>query len=182
VRIKLVTPKRTRVEEYKKILKKVRTWLDDAHIPHNLAPQAKLDARLLFSVNVQQGQIIIYTTKRIHDRLILQSQINFGDDIKMAISRMKKVDFNEFVINFTDKLVTYGSNWAFNGKEQQLNDMYHYQFIHYSSLTKDRFFQTIARLNVISKQITRMLPYYLGRTQSLGASQNIVTSDSTPYG
>jgi len=178
----MVTPKKTKIEEYKKILKRIRNWLDEAHIQHNLVPQSKLDTRLLFSVNIQQGQIMIYTTKKIQDRLIFQSQINFGEDIRMAIAKMKKTDFNEFIVNFTDKLVTYDVNWAFNGKDQQLNDMYHYQFVHYGSLTKDRFFQIISRTNIVSRQITRLLPYYLRRQQSLPNSQNITSYDSTPYG
>ncbi len=158
-------------------------WLNYANTPHTELVQNRLPQNITFLSNVGTRVLTsVFIDQRMTSRLNFQFQININEQHQQIFQDMPQPDFNGRMSELANKMTCYDINWNWQlgpNTTQRLQSIRISKFIDSSGLTRDRFYQTLSRVDIVGNQVLRELQLMIGGLQNpTNASQQ--NQDDTP--
>jgi hypothetical protein len=159
-------------------------WLNETKEPYHLETPDEIGTDPIefgIIVGSEENKIMIYVPRHKKSRIVFNMHIYFTEKQREIIKSMGKEDFSNFILTLTDKMTTYEVYWTIQGESQDLIDLQMFKSIDESALTKDRFYQTIERCEVVKSQIMRTIIHLLRSDEQMSLSSGS-TADKPMYG
>jgi len=145
-------------------------WINQAGLGHNEFDQARLPPNVTFVSNiVGTPTITVFVDGRMTSRLNFQHQIGISLNHQQFLQNMPRNEFNTRMNEFSHKLTTYDISWNWQvapNTTQQFTTLRITKFIDSSALTRDRFYQTLVRIQIVGSQVLNELNLLLGNVQN----------------
>jgi len=159
-------------------------WLDESKEPYHVETPEEIGTDPIefgIIVGSEENKIMIYIPQSKKSRIVFNMHIIFTEKQREIIQSISKEDFSNFILSLTDKMTIYEVYWTFQGEDQNLVDLQMFKSIDESALTKDRFYQTLERCEVVKSQIMRTIIHLLGSDEQIPLSSQS-TADKPMYG
>lgn len=157
-------------------------WLNFANLPHTELVQDRLPPNIAFLSNVgTRVQTSVFVDQRMPSRLNFQFQININENHQQILENMQQNEFNERMVDISNKLTNYGINWIWQvapNTRQRLQSLRITKFIDVSGITRDRVYQTLSRMEIVGNQAVREIQMMIGALQDPATQQQNQDSPS----
>ncbi len=115
--------------------------------------------------NVEKS-VTVYTDKQTPDILRFQTKIVFSPEHRQKTVLLPTKDYNNFILETTDRLVNLGCDWVFEhdeGNSKQMNSLNLFYFAVYNVVDKNHFLQTLNKCFIHISQMVRAISIPLNK-------------------
>ena len=124
-------------------------------------------APIEWALEIKNGQnaVIAFTSKN-SDLLRFQTQINFSPEHQQKTASMPNVEYNEFVLNMTDRLAFLECDWNFMGdanNPKQMNGLTMVYFVIYESADKNTVLHFLSKAFINLSHMVRAISITLNK-------------------
>jgi len=128
--------------------------------------EANLPIEWIIEVKNSKNTVIVYTDKQTPDILRFQTKIIFSPEHRQKTVSLSTKDYNNFILETTDRLTNLGCDWVFEhdeGNSKQMNTLTLFYFGVYDIVDKNYFLQNINKCFIHISQMVRAISIPLNK-------------------
>lgn len=167
----------TRLAKQQEMITSVVRWLREEEIEPEEITHKRKDASYFATFEVDSGEAVhvLFRTNRL-DSIVLLEFIALDEETQKSYASLSPVRQNKFIFDLTLALLQRDVFFVFRKNIRELQTVEVQKFIFFDGLTKDRFFDSIFKLNsafaiagtLLNQLRDEILPSKAGRTEDRG--------------